>query len=150
MSLMTKTFTLIAFHVVDTGLAGKRVLVTAASGGIGSACARAFAAEGCEVVVHFHRGRERAEAVAAELGGAVAIGADLTVEAEAERLFDEAGALDVCAAVAGVWPETDVPVWELPLARWEETLRANLTATFLTARGFLRGSPRRATGRSCS
>ena len=32
-----------------------------------------------------------------------------------------------------------MPVWELPLERWEETLRANLTATFLTARGFLRG-----------
>jgi 3-oxoacyl-[acyl-carrier protein] reductase len=46
--------------------------------------------------------------------------------------------LDVCAAVAGAWPEEDVPVWELPLARWEETLRTNLTATFLTARGFLR------------
>jgi 3-oxoacyl-[acyl-carrier protein] reductase len=29
-------------------------------------------------------------------------------------------------------------VWELPLARWEETLRANLTASFLTARAFLR------------
>src|SRR5204863_5510700 len=42
------------------------------------------------------------------------------------------------AAVAGVWPRDDVPVWDLPLERWEETLRANLTATFLTARGFLR------------
>jgi 3-oxoacyl-[acyl-carrier protein] reductase len=29
-------------------------------------------------------------------------------------------------------------VWQLPLERWEETLRANLTATFLTARAFLR------------
>jgi 3-oxoacyl-[acyl-carrier protein] reductase len=37
-----------------------------------------------------------------------------------------------------VWPEEDVPVWELPLERWEATLRQNLTATFLTARGFLR------------
>jgi 3-oxoacyl-[acyl-carrier protein] reductase len=53
-------------------------------------------------------------------------------------LFEAAGALDVCAAVAGVWPEEDVPVWRLPLERWEATLRANLTATFLTARGFLR------------
>ena len=43
-----------------------------------------------------------------------------------------------CAAVAGVWPSADEPVWELPLARWDETLRANLTATFLTARAFLR------------
>jgi 3-oxoacyl-[acyl-carrier protein] reductase len=120
---------------VETGLAGKRVLVTGASGGIGSACARAFAAEGAEVVVHYNRGRERAEAV----GGARLVQADLTREDEVERMFAEAGPLDVCAAVAGVWPREEVPVWELPLARWEETLRANLTATFLTARGFLRG-----------
>jgi 3-oxoacyl-[acyl-carrier protein] reductase len=135
MSLMTTTFMPVAFHAVDAGLRGKRVLVTGASGGIGAACARAFAAEGCEVVAHYHLGRERAEA----LGAPVLVGADLRVEDEVERLFSDAGPLDVCAAVAGIWPGEDVPVWELPLARWEETLRANLTATFLTARGFLRG-----------
>jgi 3-oxoacyl-[acyl-carrier protein] reductase len=123
---------------METGLRGKRVLVTGGSGGIGSACARAFAAEGAEVVLHFHTGRERAEAVAAELAGATVAGADLTSEADVDRLFAEAGRLDVCAAVAGVWPQEDVPVWDLPLDRWRTTLDANLTATFLTARGFLR------------
>src|SRR6478736_9267043 len=127
---------------METGLEGKGVVVTGASGGIGAACARLFAAEGANVLVHYQRGEERAAAVAAELGGAPVAPADLTIESEVDALFETArgalGSVDVCAAVAGVWPAEDVPLWELPLARWEETLRQNLTATFLTARAFLR------------
>jgi 3-oxoacyl-[acyl-carrier protein] reductase len=123
---------------METGLRDKRVLVTGASGGIGSACVRAFLVEGAEVVAHYHQGRDRAEA----LGDVRLVQADLTREDDADRLFQEAGDLDVCAAVAGVWPRDDVPVWELSLDRWEQTFRENLTATFLTARGFLRGVAR--------
>jgi 3-oxoacyl-[acyl-carrier protein] reductase len=135
----------VASQTVETGLAGKRVLVTGASGGIGSACAREFAAEGAHVLVHYRNGRERAEAVASEIGGEV-VQADLTVESQVDALFEQAGPLDLCAAVAGEWPREDVPVWELPLERWEATLRANLTASFLTARGFLRSVAEREHG----
>jgi 3-oxoacyl-[acyl-carrier protein] reductase len=135
---------------MDTGLAGKRVLVTGASGGIGSACARAFADEGCRLVLHYNRGRERVDALASELEGAIVAQADLTREDEVERLFAESreavGGLDACAAGAGGWPEEDVPLWKLSLERWEETLRLNLTVTFLTARGFLREVERNANG----
>jgi len=89
-------------------------------------------------VAHYNRGRERAEA----LGDVQLVQADLTREDEVERLFEDAGTLDACAAVAGIWPSEDVPLWELPLERWEETVRGNLTATFLTARGFLRSLER--------
>ena len=122
---------------METGLAGKGVLVTGGSGGIGAACVRAFAAEGARVAVHYHRGRERAECV----GGELVVGGDLREERDVERVFDEVraafGRVEVCATVAGVWPSEDAPVWDLPLERWEETLRANLTTTFLTARAFL-------------
>ena len=128
---------------METGLAGQGVLVTGASGGIGAACARAFAAEGARVLVHYHHGEERARALSAELGGAPIARADLTQERGADGLLAEArerfGRVDVCAAVAGVYPSEDVPVWELGLERFERTILENLTATFLTARAFLRG-----------
>ena len=103
---------------------------------------RAFVAEGARVLVHYHRGEERGRSLAAELGGLPVAQADLASEADVERLFAEArealGGIDVCVQVQGVWPRDDVPVWELPLERWEDTLRANLTTTFLVARSFLR------------
>ena len=116
--------------------------MTGASGGIGSACVRAFAAEGARVLVHYHRGEDRARALAAELDDAPVSQADLTDESAVAALFADAreklGQVDVCAAVAGIWPSDDVPLWDLTLERWDTTLRGNLTATFLTARAFLR------------
>ena len=126
---------------MDLGFSDKGVIVTGGAGGIGTAVSRAFGAEGAKVAVHYRTSGDAARALADELGG-LAIGADLRVAAEVDALFDAAlsglGRLDVCVANAGVWPSQDAPVWEMDPERWEETLRSNLTATFLTARAFLR------------
>lgn len=126
---------------MDTGLSGKGVLVTGAGGGIGSAVARAFAAEGARVGVHYRSSKDRAESIASEIGGA-ALQADLTVEKEADELVGAAvaalGRLDVLVANAGDWPSEDTPLWNMTYERWRRYLAANLDSVFLSCRGFLR------------
>jgi len=134
---------------VETGLAGKGVLVTGGAGGIGSAIVRAFAAEGAGVAIHYNTSAEAAGALAAAVGGEV-IRADLCDEDAANRLVPNAvaalGRLDVCVANAGRWPRPAESIWEMSLERWNETLATNLTATFLTARGFLKHAAETGTG----
>jgi 3-oxoacyl-[acyl-carrier protein] reductase len=129
---------------MDAKLNNRVVLVTGASGGIGGELVRAFVAAGARAVAHFSEHGERAKALADELGSAcVPLGADLTLEAEVERLFAEieagVGPVEVLVANAGQWPTESEPLHKLTLKRWRRTLDVNLTATFLTTREFFRG-----------
>ena len=126
---------------MDTGLEDKGIVVTGGAGGIGTAIVRAFAEEKARLAVHYRSDRERAEALAAEVGGTT-VHADLTVESEADALVPTAlehlGRVDVLVANAGKWPPADEPVWEKSLEHWRATVAANLDSVFLSCRSFLR------------
>jgi NAD(P)-dependent dehydrogenase (short-subunit alcohol dehydrogenase family) len=69
------------------------VIVTGASSGIGAATARMLGAAGADVVVNYHTSKELADGVVADVsaagGRAIAVGADMGVEADIVRLFEE-------------------------------------------------------------
>ena len=94
---------------------GKTALVTGSSRGIGAAAARALAADGWELTVHYHRSRDAALALAAELG-VPALEADVTDPAQVTALFDAVGPLDLLVCNAGVaqyglLTDTDEDAW---------------------------------------
>ncbi|MFQ6034114.1 MAG: SDR family NAD(P)-dependent oxidoreductase [Candidatus Bipolaricaulia bacterium] len=128
---------------METGLGGKVVLITGASGGIGQATARAFAAEGARLVLHGNRNMAALEGLQKELGAeSLVLQADLTEEDRVEELFrrvyEQFGGLDVLVANAGVWPEEALPIHKLSLERWERTVLVDQTSVFLCAREFFR------------
>lgn len=83
-------------NLVIPDLAGKAVLITGASTGIGAALARAFAAQGAKVGLHFNSSVEAATQLAAEIsgaGGTVAlVKADANTSAEMHRAVEETAA----------------------------------------------------------
>lgn len=128
---------------MDSGLSGKTFVITGASGGIGASTARAFADEGANVVLHYHRNRASAESLAKELSvKSLVVGADVADERAVERLYEEAleafPRLDGVVVNAGIWIEDEVPLHEMSLEQWRKTMDADLTGAFLTCRGFLR------------
>lgn len=129
---------------MDAGLKNKTVLVTGASGGIGQEVVRSFADEGANVAVHYFRGADRAEELLRQLpvDKKLAVGADLRDEAAVSQMFEQVesdvGPVEILVANAGVWPPDDVPLSQMTIERWNETVATDLTSVFLCAREFLR------------
>ena len=134
-------------------LAGRVALVTGASHGTGVDIARALAAEGARVAVHYRLDRAAAEALAAAIraGGGVAeaFGADVARSEEVRRLMAEVelrlGALGIVVNNAG--PFNDTAFSELAEADWDYVMNANLKAVYLTSQLAAPGMQRAGWGR---
>jgi NAD(P)-dependent dehydrogenase (short-subunit alcohol dehydrogenase family) len=125
---------------VAARLDGRGVLITGGGTGIGRVLASQYAREGARVVVAGRRHDpldETVAAVRAAGGTADALVADVRREDDCVRLVADAlarlGRLDVLVNNAGV-PGTDMPVSEMTLANWNDTIATNLTGPMLLAR----------------
>jgi 3-oxoacyl-[acyl-carrier protein] reductase len=130
-------------------LAGKKTLVTGATGGIGGAITQAFHAQGATVAISGSR-QEKLDALAASLKDRVhPIACDLskleTVEALIRQAEAAMGGIDVLVCNAGV--TRDNLSMRMKDEEWQQVIDVNLTSSFRLARASMRGMLKQKSGR---
>jgi NAD(P)-dependent dehydrogenase (short-subunit alcohol dehydrogenase family) len=132
------------------GLAGRGVLISGGSSGIGLAAARRFLEERCRVFLCGLDAAEVDQAVGALEGrGQVSgIACDVSREPDVTRLVESAeaalGGVDVLANNAGTAARS--PFLELPPREWDRVIAVNLRGMFLVAQAVARHMARRGAG----
>jgi 3-oxoacyl-[acyl-carrier protein] reductase len=119
-------------------------LVSGGSSGIGAACVKQLAAQGAIVVVGFHRGLERAQALVSELPGEGHMAMHIPLEdsaahtAIAQAVLSQKGRLDILVNSAGYTqriPHSDVATLTPEL--FNQLLTANAGGTYSLTRAVL-------------
>jgi NAD(P)-dependent dehydrogenase (short-subunit alcohol dehydrogenase family) len=133
---------------MELGLAGKRVLVTGGSKGIGLACAEAFAAEGCDLVLAA-RDPAALTAAADALRARTQVqvqtfAADLSESAERERLHAAHPEVDVLVNNAGAIPSGRLQ--DIPIDRWRQAWELKVLGYVHMAQLYLPGMEARRAG----
>jgi len=121
------------------------ILITGASRGIGAATARLAATRGYTVCVNYRERQDAAEAIVAAIAGdggrALAVKADVAIEADVVRLFEtvdrELGPLQALVNNAGRL-ERQSRLDEMDAARLTRVFAANVTGAFICAREAVR------------
>jgi 3-oxoacyl-[acyl-carrier protein] reductase len=125
-------------------LQDKVAVITGGSSGIGAACAGALAAEGARIVVSYHRGRERAEAMLADLPGSGHAALPLALEDVASHagfaahVAQAAGRVDILVNSAGYTRRiAHADMERMDGALFNQVLTANAVGPFSVTRALL-------------
>ena len=124
-------------------LDGKVAIITGASTGLGPVMGALFVREGAKVLLAARREELVREAAVTAGGGAIAIRADVTDEADVaamvSRAVEEFGHVDILCNNAAA-PGKDMWIWEQTLENWNSTIAIDVTAAMLCTREVLRQS----------
>ncbi|TFF68164.1 SDR family oxidoreductase [Candidatus Thorarchaeota archaeon] len=128
---------------MDAHLSESHVLITGASGGIGSKTAELFLQENARVTAAYHTTPRKLEELNHQYPDRLLIvQVDVREEEQVKDLFHQAtakfGRVDILIANAGIANEEGVAIHEMPLSQWETTVSVNLTGAFLCAKHFFR------------
>ncbi len=114
----------------------RKALVTGGSRGIGAAACRALARDGWQVYVNYNESKDRAEALAGEIGG-TAVWADVSKEDAVRAMFETVGDVELLVNNAGVAHAEQVQ--DLTLEIWRALYGVNIDGAFYCTRAAVPG-----------
>lgn len=125
-------------------LASKKAIITGASRGIGAAIALEMAAEGADVILNYNNSKNEVEKLVQKIQSmgvrALAIRADVSVEAEVEGMFEKAleefKDIDILVNNAGI--RRDGLLMNMNQEDWNTVLSTNLNGAFLCTKHVLK------------
>ena len=128
---------------MQTSGAVKKALVTGGSRGIGAAICRALARDGWKVYINYNESKDKALALAEEIGG-TAVWADVSDPRAVEAMFDAVGDVDLLVSNAGIaHPEL---VQNVTDEVWRRLFAVNADGAFHAVRAAVPGMVRRKSG----
>lgn len=118
-------------------------LITGASGGIGLCLAEKYLENGCNLTLHYNKNIDPLNNLLKKFPEkTIALSADAKNEISIQNLFEKSiekfGPINILIANHGIEEPVDVPIWEMTLDQWKNTIDINLTGIFLFCREFLR------------
>jgi len=139
--------------VINTRLEGRKALITGGSRGIGEAISLAFAREGADIGIVYHKNNEKALKVAdiiRSLGrDAVMLQADISVKSEVEamvdRIIDHFGRIDILVNNAGI--ARGGSLLDMSEKDWDVVLDTDLKGVFLCTQAVAKHMVKNSTGK---
>jgi 3-oxoacyl-[acyl-carrier protein] reductase len=133
-------------------LKGKTVLITGGSRGIGKACVEIFSEAGADVAFTYNLAEDEAEKFEVESGKKTTVKSfrvnllnEQEIKQTSDKILNEFQNVDILVNNAGIWKESAVD--EMTIDQWEETIKINLTGTFLFTKYIVPGMKKNNFGR---